>query len=94
MKSMIVVLMALSVVSFQAEARMSSGEQAVCKKLTAKAERDCEETMCEDAGMSVYNCEKDGDFYEGFQICVDEELNVLIDAHNKKNPSRKVKCEE
>ena len=84
-------LMALFM-SLQAFAIEINSEEKVCKDLLAKAEQSCDEAMCEEFGD---DCERDGDFYEGFQICVyDGELPDLIKEYNKKHPRTKVTCED
>ncbi len=73
----------------------AASEKKVCEKLLAQAEDNCTEAMCEDAARDGYECVHDGDFMEGFQICVyDGELPALVTAYNTKHPRAKVKCED
>lgn len=67
---------------------------AVCEFLTVQAETACEKSMCEEVEREGFECEKDGDFYEGFQVCVHEELQDLIASYNKENPKASLSCEE
>lgn len=82
-----IILMLLSTQSF------ALTEKAVCKKLTAEAEKSCVEQMCEDF-RNESECRNASDFMEGFQVCVDDELSALIENYNKKNPKKPVSCEE
>lgn len=69
-------------------------ETAVCESLKNQAEESCTKYMCEEAGVTLEECTKDGDFYEGLQVCMDDEMTALIEAYNKKNPAKQVSCEE
>lgn len=90
MKSMLAILAVLF--SFQT---FAGDEAKVCEKLLVEAQASCDEAMCEDAVSEGYECERDGDFYEGFTICVyDGELPELVKAYNKKHPRAKVSCED
>lgn len=85
----------LSIIALTFSLQSFATEQKVCEALLAKAEANCTEAMCEDAVAEGYECEHDGDFAEGHQICVyDGELPDLIKEYNRKNPRKKVKCED
>lgn len=82
------------VVSFFALFSVQAQATAVCEFLTIQAETACEKSMCEEVVREGFECEKDGDFYEGFQICVYEELQDLVSAYNKENPKAALTCQE
>lgn len=65
-----------------------------CKSLQQKADDTCEESICEEAKKDGYTCEKDGDFYEGHQICAYEEFQELLKVYNRRHPRAKLACED
>jgi hypothetical protein len=63
------------------------------------ANDECDKTMCdqyaEDSGDDTADCPRDGDFMEGMQICVsDDVLPTLIQDLNKRHPKRPVACDD
>jgi hypothetical protein len=93
---LILTLMPLALVA-NAATKKKSKDQVTCERLYKQAEASCEESMCEgmesDPGFEA--CPKDGDFYEGLQICIyDNELPELIKAYNKKNPGKNLNCDD
>lgn len=81
-------------VSFFTLLSVQAKATAVCEFLTIQAEITCEKAMCEEVEREGFTCEKEGDFYEGFQICVEEELQDLVRSYNKENPNASLSCKE
>lgn len=71
----------------------SAPRKATCESLQEEADITCEEAMCEAAEESGEACVKDGDYYEGHQICAYDEFQALLKKYNSKN-SPKLVCEE
>lgn len=93
----ILFLVAAVVLCFQANAKdiERKRKMTTCERLTKQAEENCTESMCEEADAQDVECVKDGDFYEGLQICVyDSELPDLIAAYNKKHAGRNLVCRD
>lgn len=64
----------------------------VCQQMISQAEEQCDKIMCEEQGIAT--CERDGDFHEGFGICVyDEVLPALVKKHNEASSSKKIDCD-
>jgi hypothetical protein len=99
------VILSVFVIAGQAQAVLKvppkkTSEQIVCDNLYQKAEESCTDIMCEeyrqDLGEEAENfeCQIDGDFMEGLQICVTEgEMPRMIEAYNKKNP-KPITCDQ
>jgi hypothetical protein len=68
-----------------------ASETKICKKLYQTAEDNCIESMC---GNSSDDCSNGSDFGEAFQMCMEDEFPSVLEAYNKKNPTKKVKCED
>lgn len=69
----------------------------ICKSLYAQAEDECTQSMCEqylsDSGET--ECHKDGDFYEGLQICAGDDVfpNLILDF-NKSHQDANLNCDD
>ncbi|MEK6628630.1 MAG: hypothetical protein AABY53_08385 [Bdellovibrionota bacterium] len=94
----IILFMTLSVLGFQANAKMPKKPMTLCEALYEQAEKNCTKYMCEeqtDRTGSPGKCVLDGDFYEGLQICVTEgEFPDLIKEYNKKHPGKNLNCDQ
>lgn len=93
------VMLLSGAVSAQSDGPVNSSlnnEKKVCKKLYDKADAGCTKGMCDDYFKEYgEKCVIDGDFNEGLGICVnDYEFPELIAEYNKKNPKKKIKCED
>ena len=69
-------------------------EKTVCENLYSKAEETCTVSMCEEAKQNGYECEIDGDYQEGLQICAYDEMPALVEAYNAANPGANLNCED
>ncbi len=65
-----------------------------CESLQIEANESCEISMCAEYETGEGKCIKDGDFYEGHQICAYDEFQMLIESHNRKFPRAQLRCEE
>lgn len=65
-----------------------------CESLKEKVKQDCDFYMCQDAVIEGVECVKDGDFFEGFVICMSEGLYYELDLYNKANPKAQLVCED
>ena len=68
----------------------------ICKSLYTQAEETCTQSMCDqykiDSGES--ECPMDGDFFEGLQICVgDDVFPSLILDFNKSHSGVNLNCD-
>ena len=98
MKQSIFIILAITF-SFQASAKTpaqlkKTKEQIVCEKLNTVAVDNCTEALCDDAIKEGNECIQDGDFNEGLQVCVSDELSSLIKDYNTKHASAKISCDE
>lgn len=69
----------------------------ICKSLNAQAEDICTQSMCEQyiADSGEAECQMDGDFYEGLQICVgDDVFPSLILDFNKSHKGANLNCDD
>ena len=69
-------------------------EKSVCEKLYEKAEQTCTQSMCEEAEQDGFQCEIDGDFHEGLQICAYDEMPELVKSYNAANPDTNLNCDD
>ncbi len=101
----LILLIPMVLFCFQAQAKPTAtkiSRKAVCEKLMKQAEEICAEAMCEQQAENVAGtpeegseCFQDGDFAVGQQICATEdEFPRLIEAYNKKNPKKKLNCDD
>ncbi len=77
---------------------MSKKDQTrICKSLYAQAEETCTESICKQyiADSGDTQCPKDGDFFEGLQICVgDDVFPGLILDFNKSHSGNSLNCDD
>lgn len=99
MKIIFAILIAQTLTFGLAQAQTASkSEQRTCERLLKQAEAECDQIMCDDLLVDAEDgavCERDGDFAEGFQICVyDDVLLNLVDGYNKRHPKKQVNCDD
>lgn len=101
MKPIFILLFLTSTPSF------ADGKSAkICDSLYDEAIYNCQVSMCEDwlkdegtpiNKETIAECiaNSDGDLMEGAQICAVDggEFEALVKAYNKKNPAKKISCE-
>lgn len=82
----------------KASAPKKNTEQKVCERLLEQAQIECDEIMCNaylEDGEPGVECERDGDFAEGHQICVyDDVLPGMITDYNERHQKKPVTCED
>ena len=69
----------------------------MCERFLKQAEDECTEAMDEQCRIENdgVDCEHDGDFHEGLGVCIyDGTLHNLIDGYNKRNPKKKINCDD
>ncbi len=103
MKSFLMLIVLFSTSTF---ADVNSN-QKICESLYDKAINNCQVSMCKDwlkdegtpiTKASIADClsKGDGDLMEGAQICAVDggEFDTLVKNYNKKNPKKKINCED
>lgn len=92
-----IMAMGLNSSMLMAATAKNAKQKTICERLYDLAEDNCTEAMCAQQikDFDDSECVKDGDFYEGLQICASEgEFPDLIEAYNKKHPREKINCDE
>jgi Ni/Co efflux regulator RcnB len=72
-----------------------TSEQRICDRLLERAQIECDEIMCGEYEQEGIDCERDGDYAEGHQICVyDDTLPSMIEDYNRSHLKEQVTCED
>lgn len=88
-------LLTLSIMLLAFNAHAKKSEAVICEELREKAYDSCITSICEVAEQETGEaCVHDGDLHVAASECTSEELPSYIKAYNKKNPTKKVTCEE
>ncbi len=64
----------------------------LCAQLQEISQKTCTEELCSEAWLQGEKCIHDGDFLEGFQICVQETFSLELSQYLQKHPSLTVNC--
>ncbi|MBC7754640.1 MAG: hypothetical protein H7Z71_10410 [Moraxellaceae bacterium] len=103
MKIIFAILLAQTLASGMAQAQtakkttpIATSLKKTCERLQKQADDECEESMDAECREQNYgeDCEHDGDFWEGHGICAFDTLADLISDYNKRNPKKKIDCDD